>query len=209
MAGKAEIITNRATVRAINKALKVRDITAQKFAREIGTSEASMVAWRKEGTPISKKSWEKLLPHIQPYLPSNMSTASGECAANSDYIEVIPRLAVSDLPCLRPVVQDVAEYARAHGRAFRNVLYGGPDSDCSGIFLAECPENSFGIPAGSELMCDCSKPPAPGSVVLCVQCGKAAVGRFEPPASLKIGDSVESIDTPTLLATILQYKVYL
>ena len=46
-----------------------------------------------------------------------MSTASGECAANSDYIEVIPRLAASDLPSLRPVVQGVADFqALAHTR---------------------------------------------------------------------------------------------
>lgn len=206
---KAEIITSRATVRAIDKCLKVRGITAQKFAFEIGVSEPSMVAWRKEGTPISRKSWEKLLPHIQPYLPSNIFTASGECLPNSDSIAVVPVLRASDLPMVRPMVQPVPTYARENNRKFQNILLDAPNADDAGLFLAECPANSFGIPAGCELLCDCSMPPANGRTVLCVQGGKVSIGRFATPATLKSADgsSASAIDAPTLLATILSYTV--
>lgn len=212
---KAEIITSRATVRAIDKCLKVRGITAQKFALEIGVSEPSMVAWRKEGTPISRKSWEKLLPHIRPYLPDNFLTASGECLPNSDSIAVIPTLLASDLPKIRPLFQTVSTYARENNRKFRNILLESPNMETifhdRGLFLAECPANSFGIPAGCELLCDCSMPPANGRTVLCVQGGKVSIGRFATPATLKSADgsSASAIDAPTLLATILSYTVRL
>ncbi|MBO4620327.1 MAG: hypothetical protein J5654_09490 [Victivallales bacterium] len=209
MPAKPEVITDSNIVEAIERLLEARGISAQTFAREIHVSPASLVFWRRKGNAISTRCWERLFPHIMPFLPPGCIRIGGngkgyytQTASAPD--NEAPILTEADLLEFRPVLESVASYAHARARVFK---YIDGRTNCDGLFFFHAEKARDNIPSGSQVLCRCSQPPAVGSLVVCAQDGEINVGRFQNGNILSRKKRLK-LSSPTLLATIISFTVF-
>ena len=208
MPAKPEVITDSHIVEAIDRLLESRKITAQKFAREIHVSPASLVFWRRKGNAISARCWERLFPHIMPFLPPGCvnigGNGKGYYTQTHPLDNAAPCLNEADLLEFRPIVESVASYAHARARTFKNIE---GRANCDGLFFFRTTQSRDCIPAGSRVLCSCAQPPANGSLVLCVQAGEIMAGRFHN-GNIHSSKKRIKLTAPTLLASIISYTVF-